>query len=398
MTRSNQRPIIIRKIDGEHAEAHHGGAWKVAYADFMTAMMAFFLLMWILSTATKDQLNGVAQYFTPATVAMTASGGTGALAGTALGPKGIRSASTGKSAPTGTGNDPQDHLAHKPQPEAIAKATAATVAAKAAMAAAALTASGTKAAHAAAASTAVPAKPAAKVSDQAALAASRALDEKHFQAVQKEIAQTMRAAPDLRPLLKNVLFQRTPDGLEIQIVDQKGRPMFANGSAVVQGATLDLMKRLGRALSKLPNKIRIAGHTDSVPYADNAAHDNWELSSNRANATRRVLIAAGVSPARISSISGLADTQPLVPSDPAAPQNRRISVLLRYVQAGSGAKRDAMPTGADAATKPPSTPAVQQTPAAKTAATPDPKAPVATNALTQQYSLITIKDLRRSLK
>jgi chemotaxis protein MotB len=317
MARSNAQAIIIRKVDDIPDHGHHGGAWKVAYADFMTAMMAFFLLMWIVSNATRDQLNGISDYFTPAKVSMTAKGGTGALGGTTLGPKGTMNASNGVSKPKGleTGKPVKPSPAPHPLPQITEK-------------------------HApAAAAPAKPAKPVpgdkAKTATVTKLVSDHALDRARFKAVQKEIVQTMKSEPDLRPLLKNVLFQQTPDGLKIDVVDQAGRAMFASGSAKVEGPTLLLMQRLARAISTLPNRISITGHTDSVPYAEGASRDNWGLSSERANATRRIFVASGVNSDRITSIAGVADTEPLKPSDPTAPSNRRITVLLAYAPGAS---------------------------------------------------------------
>ncbi|MFC2970518.1 flagellar motor protein MotB [Acidimangrovimonas pyrenivorans] len=413
--RSNQRPVIIRKVEQVDEGGHHGGAWKVAYADFMTAMMAFFLMLWILSTASKEQLVGVANYFTPSAVSMTSSGGTGALDGTTLGPKGTLNASNGITAPKGP-----DAKAEKDRPE---EPTADAKKAAAMLAAAALPEGQAKPAAKAPA-------PAAKPDAATLAAAAHALDDKRFAKVETEITQAMDSAPDLKPLLKNVLFQKSPDGLRIQIVDQKGRAMFASGSAKIEGKTLALMQGLARAIKTLPNDILISGHTDAVPYSDSTVHDNWELSSNRANATRRVFVEAGIDPKRITRISGLADTQPLKPENPLDPSNRRISVLLAYTKAEAGANTAAKDVGAAGpaaeapvaqatppapqagapATRSPAAPAPQQSPAVASAApAPAPKdgaqnvAPAAAptvkqDPLAQQYSSISLDDLRKSLE
>ena len=142
--------------------------------------------------------------------------------------------------------------------------------------------------------------------------------------------QAMQDNPDLDPLKQNVIFEQTPEGLHIQIIDQEGKPMFQSGRADMAGATNELLNNLGTALAELPNRITLAGHTDAVPFADGAQYDNWDLSSDRANATRRVFEAAGVNRDRVIRVSGMADTDLLVPENPTDPSNRRISIMVQY--------------------------------------------------------------------
>ncbi|TMV85820.1 chemotaxis protein MotB [Thioclava sp. BHET1] len=398
MARSNAQPVIIRRIDEGHAHEAHGGAWKVAYADFMTALMAFFLLLWIVSNATKDQLKGVADYFTPAKVSMTASGGTGALGGTTIGPKGIMNASTGLAEPKAILGTEQvkPHEETHPLPQLTTRDNPA----------AAVTPNQSEVItpNEAAAQTGASADgKAAKVITVTKVISEHDQDKARFKKVEQEIEHAIQSSPDLRPLQKNVLFEQTPEGLNIQIVDQNKRPMFASGSAHLSGPALELMQRLGRAISGLPNKILIAGHTDAVPYADGAGQDNWELSSERANATRRVFTSSGVSPSRITRISGLADTEPLKPEDPLDPSNRRITVLLAYQP---GAKTTGPTIEANGTVTPGKVlPAADQTtpktgpaPAARTTAAatePMQQAQAAPDQLDHQYSLISLADLRK---
>ncbi len=427
MSRSNQAPVIIRKTEIVEDGGHHGGAWKVAYADFMTAMMAFFLLMWILSTADKNHLDGIAQYFTPSDAATQASGGLGVLDGTTIGPKGVLNASNGAASahglddsghPDAASTDPSlplgdptmvkpaDQPANKPEPETKAPTTAGNTAAS---------------------------QDPAQI-QAAALAIAHAQDDKRFSEVQHEIVQAIQSAPDLQPLMKNVLFKRTPEGLTIEVVDQDGKAMFASGSAEVTGAPRDLIERLGRAIAQLPNDILISGHTDAVPYSGTGDHDNWELSSNRANATRRVFLDAGVDVHRITRISGLAATEPLNAGNPLDPSNRRISVLLAYLPAQSAAAAPAQPTipvsaaadiapaiaASKAATAPASDPLhtqqsaselstapVANTGVADPATAPAAPAPVTRSAELQrtivlpkdaQYSPISLDELRNALQ
>lgn len=300
---NNRPPIIIRRVEAPDHDAHHGGAWKVAYADFMTALMAFFLLMWILSTADEDKLKGLSDYFTPTVSVLGGPGGEGVMAGTELAERGTLSAQT--SDMTGEEGPKQSKTAGANPWDALAEATVQ---------------GGAFAAQAASL-------------DQAGLAEAAAqdgrdADERKFADVEAEVFQAIDSNPDLRPLAQNVIFERTETGLLIQIIDQDGKSMFASGSASVAGTTRDLMEKLGVAIAGLPNDVIITGHTDAVPFSADNGYGNWELSADRANATRRLLVASGVDAQRFTRISGLADTDPLIPNDPLAAPNRRITVHL----------------------------------------------------------------------
>lgn len=350
---------IIRKVEITEEAGHHGGAWKVAYADFMTAMMAFFLLLWILSSADEQKLRGIAEYFTNATM----PNGTGLLDGATFGPPGTLNASRGAIVARGTTfgeiDDPSPaqwevmdvtDTAHPDEtrkgtykgvydnpaggapseterPEegaAVAGGAGETPDAHATQAAAADIASDTPADGKTAA---------AQAAAEAAAARARELhaaDTAEFQALEAQLRQAMQENPDLKPLEKNVIFERTPDGLRIQVVDQQGQPMFNTGSTEMRSATRELMEKLGESLATMANPMVISGHTDAVPFTNRKAYDNWDLSSDRANAMRRVLLKSGVEPARITRVSGMADTELLVPDNPLDPSNRRITVLLKY--------------------------------------------------------------------
>ena len=365
---------IIRKIEVIEDHGHHGGAWKVAYADFMTAMMAFFLLMWILSSSDEQKLRGIAEYFTNATL----PGGSGVLDGATLGPPGTLSASNGSTVARGSDRgkvddptpaqwevqdttptaDPEEKVRgseigvhHNPAGGAASEAYSAEVdpdsdgQAPAAghsenapseadpTANADGTAVGMSDSERQDAETdATAAGAAAGIADAAREAAesSHAADVARFEKLQADIMQAMQDNPDLRPLQQNVIFEKTVEGLRIQIIDQEGQPMFASGRSEMVGGTKALIEKLGVSLAKLPNQIVISGHTDSVPFSNKSAYDNWDLSSDRANATRKALENSGVKKDRIIRVSGLADTDLLDPENPKAPTNRRISVLLQY--------------------------------------------------------------------
>jgi chemotaxis protein MotB len=154
--------------------------------------------------------------------------------------------------------------------------------------------------------------------------------EAEMAALEEEIRKRVAENDELRDYVENLRFDRTPEGLRVQIVDNEGRSMFERGSSRIEPRTRDLIGIIATAVADLPNPIAISGHTDSVPYARQAGYSNWELSADRANATRRIMVEAGVNATRINRISGLADTLPLNPEVPTAAENRRISVLISY--------------------------------------------------------------------
>ncbi len=375
---------IIKKIEVVEGHGHHGGAWKVAYADFMTAMMAFFLLMWILSSSDEQKLRGIAEYFTNATL----PGGSGVLDGATLGPPGTLTASNGATVARGSEfgevddpspakwevmdttptGDPAEKVrgsneGHHDNPAAGApnekydpKATMNGQshgqpggAAASANDAIDPNHAGVELKTGSAANAMTPAEQEHAAAMAKVESESRLADEERFEELKAEILQAMQAAPDLAPLQKNLMFEKTPDGMHIQIVDQKGHAMFASGSAKMNSATTKLMTLLGNSLNKLPNDMIISGHTDAVPFSNEKAYDNWDLSSDRANAMRRVLLGSGVTQERITRVSGMAATQLLKPEAPKDASNRRIEVLLAYEKpmmppAPAKAKVEAAPT------------------------------------------------------
>lgn len=324
---ANTRPVIIKKYEVIEGGGHHGGGWKVAYADFMTAMMAFFLLMWILASSDEQKLRGIAEYFTNATM----PGGSGVLDGATLGPPGTLTASNGsvvaRGSELGKIDDPSPAQWEVRDITPTADPKEKVLGSEVGMHE-----------HPAAADKAEEFKQNGEVSyaDSAKGAsnsdaeAEHALDDMKFKQLQNEILQAMQDNPDLDPLKQNVIFEQTTEGLHIQIIDQKGKPMFHSGRAEMIGTTNTLLKSLGTSLAALNNPIILSGHTDAVPFADSAKYDNWDLSSDRANATRRVFETSGVSRDRIIRVSGMADTQLLLPKKPTDPSNRRISIVVQY--------------------------------------------------------------------
>lgn len=363
---------IIKKIEVVEGHGHHGGAWKVAYADFMTAMMAFFLLMWILSSSDEQKLRGIAEYFTNATL----PGGSGVLDGATLGPPGTMTASNGstvaRGAEFGEEDDPSpakwEVMDTTPTADPEMKTRGTTIGKHENPAAGAASETFQKDSNDAAVTnahlagqaeaptdaedvkhmaeskdgamkeTAAVADAANQVDQAEKLAAgdvdnndpSHTADLERFEELKSKILQAMQAAPDLAPLQENIMFEETPDGMLIQIVDSQGKPMFASGSAKMNEATMKLMALLGESLTELPNDMVITGHTDAVPFTSRKSYDNWDLSTDRANAMRRILKDNGVTPDRFTRVSGMAATQLLKPDTPKDPANRRIEVLLAY--------------------------------------------------------------------
>ncbi|MBO6635084.1 flagellar motor protein MotB [Parvibaculum sp.] len=283
---TNEQPIILKKVK-KVVHGHHGGAWKIAYADFVTAMMAFFLLMWLISMTTPEQKQGLADYFAPSNVSRSTSGAGGIMGGTAFDEEGARMPGT-KPQVVMTISTP----AQPKSPELAEKE----------------------------------AKDAAQMDKL--MKEKSARDEQNFRSAAESIRQAMRENPDLAELSRNVIIDETPEGLRIQIVDQDGRSMFPSGHAEPFERTRRLLDEVAAILIKLPNRVSISGHTDANPVAGRPGYSNWELTADRANATRRILENAGLSNDRIYQVVGKADSEPLFPEDPYMAANRRLSVLL----------------------------------------------------------------------
>ncbi len=287
------RPIIVKKIIAEAHGGHHGGAWKVAYADFVTAMMAFFLLMWLLGATTEKQRKGLADYFAPtlATTKQDSAGGNGFFGGDSIisaekltkraGQTGSKSLTIPRDASGGTN-------------EAIASAD----------------------------------------------------DKARFQKMKLRLEQKMKASEILRRYGKNIRFTETREGLRIDMVDEADFTMFASGTdrftpnaAVLLGAVTDV-------INDLPNAVIIRGHTDAMQYARAGSINNWYLSAVRAEATRKFLAFRQVAPQRFSRIEGVADREPYIPDDPFDARNRRMSITLGWLNGPT--TRDDSETSANA--------------------------------------------------
>jgi chemotaxis protein MotB len=282
------RPIIVKRIK-KNAGGHHGGAWKIAYADFVTAMMAFFLLMWLLGSTSKGDLNGIAEYFqTPLKVAM--SGGSGSGDSSSVIPGGGRDL-TRKDGQQKKGDDVQKKKSYDLK---------------------------------------------------AAQAELERAEASRLKTLKTRIEGAIDGNPTLRLYKKQLLLDITSEGLRIQIVDEQNRPMFALAKAELQPYTKEILHEIGVALNDVPNRISISGHTDSASYSNgDKGYSNWELSADRGNACRRELVAGGMSEAKVLRVVGLSSAVLFDKQDPLNPVNRRISIIVMNKKAEESAVNDA---------------------------------------------------------
>ena len=276
MADNKLQPIIIKRIK-KSAHAAHGGAWKIAYADFMTAMMAFFLLMWLLGSTAEGELQGIADYFnSPLKVAMAGGQGSG----------------NSSSVIPGGGNDLSKLKGQMRRSDTEQDRSR-------------------------------------KVSAEQVRAAAARQDAARIKALQAKIDAMITQNPKLNEYRSQIRINLTPDGLQIQIVDEQNRPMFDSGSALVKPYMREILRDIGAALGEVENRISLAGHTDAAVYGNgDRGYSNWELSADRANASRRELVAAGMPDAKLSRVVGLAASDLLEPEAPRAPANRRITITV----------------------------------------------------------------------
>ena len=301
------QPIIIKRIKkGGHAV--HGGAWKIAYADFVTAMMAFFLLMWLLGSTSEGDKKGIADYFqSPLKVALL-NGGSGSGDSSSLVKGGGQDLSrSGGQVKRGDVEAPRN-----------------------------------------------------TVNLQALRHEQRAAEAAKLQELSEQVESELKNNAKLAQYASQIKLDMTRDGLRIQIVDEQSRPMFGSGSAVVKPYMRELLRAIGSVLVEVPNRLTLEGHTDAQPFAaGDVGYSNWELSSDRANASRRELVAGGLTEERVLRVQGLASSQPFNRKDPADPQNRRISIIVmnrdaedRFYRPTADLVEPASPAGAAQAAEP----------------------------------------------
>lgn len=274
------QPIIVKRVKKVEA-GHHGGAWKVAYADFVTAMMAFFLLMWLLNATTEDQRKGIADYFNPSIpISQVSAGGRGALNGSSV-------FSEDNLAQNGAGGVAGSTSSAPEAPEGEHEA---------------------------------------ETDSPGADDTGESKDEGKLREIEQDLLERA-LAEDSDTLLKHIQTRLTPDGLVIELVDADDSPLYQLGSSNPSETMRMLLEVVASVIGEVQNNIAIVGHTDGKPYSGLRDYTNWELSTDRANMARRLMVRAGMNPKQIAQVAGKADTEPLT-GDPFAPQNRRISITL----------------------------------------------------------------------
>lgn len=285
---SPQRPIVVKRIRKITAAGHSGGAWKIAYADFVTAMMAFFLLMWLLGSTTEGDLQGIADYFrTPLKAALAGGSESG----------------DSSSVIKGGGQDLSRRDGQVKKASVVEKKR--------------------------------------NINLEAAKAELERLELKRLEGLRKKLEKAIEANPVLRQFEKQLMLDITTDGLRIQIVDAQNRPMFASGKAELQPYTREILREIGKTLNDVPNRISLSGHTDAAPYpSGDKGYSNWELSADRANASRRELVSGGMMESKLLTVVGLSSALLLDKEDPLNPVNRRISIIVMNKKAEEDVTRD----------------------------------------------------------
>ncbi|GMV45750.1 MAG: membrane protein [Pseudomonadota bacterium] len=285
------QPIIVKRVKkGGHGA--HGGAWKIAYADFVTAMMAFFLLMWLLGSTTEGDKKGIADYFSaPLKIALLGAGSGSGDSSHVL---------------KGGGQDLTRTTGQVKRGETAAQRSTINL--------------------------------------RALKAEQLRAEVARLEDLRRKVEQKIESDPRLTALRSQIKLELTPEGLRIQIVDDAGRAMFASGSADVQPHMRELLHELGTLLAEVPNRLTLEGHTDAQAFAGGErGYSNWELSADRANASRRELLAGGLPDDHVLRVQGLASSVLFEAADPRAPRNRRISIVVMNREAEERALRGGMP-------------------------------------------------------
>jgi chemotaxis protein MotB len=296
----NVAPIIIKRKKVIQGGGHHGGAWKVAYADFVTAMMAFFLLMWLLGATNETQRKSIADYFKPTSHSNAPmgqlAGANGILGGRSIiDPDGFPFSAkqtallervTPRSEGGPTENEPSPNSNERANPDQVSEAEKK------------------------------------QILEQA--------DNAAFEKLEKEISERLEKNPNLENLKEQVKFVREKDGMRIEVIEKADFAMFALGTTRLLPRAQALLNEVAKSLATMPNQLALRGHTDSVAFANSDNRNNWSLSAERAEATRLLVEKTGVKASRFARIEGVADTAPYNPSDPLDPRNRRISITVLF--------------------------------------------------------------------
>lgn len=278
------QPIVVKRIK-KVVHGAHGGSWKVAFADFVTALMAFFMVMWLTSSTTPEQKAAISKYFNdPYGVGSNTTAGEG--------PGGASTNMIPASGQLGTASSVIQLEAAHENPD---------------------------------------------VPDTPNEAMAKELEQKRLEQLKNELQNEIRASQALAPFKDQLLIDIAPEGLRIQIVDKENRPMFALGSSSLESYTRTILRELADTIAKVPNRISISGHTDSTPFLSNAGYSNWELSSDRANAARRELLIGGLPENKIARVVGVSSSIPYDKTNPLNPINRRINIIVMTKEAEEAA-------------------------------------------------------------
>lgn len=304
--------IIIKRVKKGGHGGGHGGAWKIAYADFVTAMMAFFLLLWLLSSASQEQLEGIADYFTPTVATLSKSGSGKILGGTTVAAEGSQEDTLGRPTVVMDLPPPRAGKGGDSMKDAPAEGEGQDSSAD---------------------------EPSETDAEAEAEAARKKAEEEQFQKAADELQEAMETLPEFQQLAESLIIDNTPEGLRIQIADQDGLAMFPSGSAIMYEHTERVLGLVSKVIIAMPQEISITGHTDSVPFTSRGQeYTNWELSADRANSARRLLLSTGIPEPRLSHVVGKAATDPLLVDDPTHSRNRRLSIIMLR---GTGVQVDA---------------------------------------------------------
>ena len=271
--------VIVRRVKKKGHAAHHGGSWKVAYADFVTAMMAFFLVLWLVASTSKPERGAISEYFrNPSPLSGTSSTPAPGMAGPGGASTSMIKLGGAADVSRGTSNDPFQN-----QQESIPKAVDPD---------------------------------------------TRQQEKKQLEALMQELTEAISKSQALEPFKDQLLLDLTPEGLRVQIVDKQNRPMFDLGGSALKPYTQTILRELANYLNHVPNRISLTGHTDTAAYSTQHGYGNWELSADRANAARRALVDGGLDEAKVTRVVGLASSVLFDKANPANPINRRISIVV----------------------------------------------------------------------
>jgi chemotaxis protein MotB len=276
MNDEERAPLVIKRIKKVAGGGHHGGNWKIAYADFVTAMMAFFLLMWLIGSTAEGDRKGIAEYFqTPLRVALAGGTGSGDASSVIKGGGENLTRSAGQ---VQRSDDP------------VRRQT---------------------------------------INLQAARAEMKRREMEKLKGLKRRFEDAIEKNKKLAQFKNQIRLELTPEGLQVTVVDELNRPMFDTGRAALKDYTVDIMHQIGALLNDVDNYISLAGHTDAAQYAlGERGYSNWELSTDRANASRRELVAGGMKESKVLRVVGLGSSLPLDPENPLDPANRRISLVV----------------------------------------------------------------------